>query len=457
MYNLEFKKSIINIHTYYQTNNYNNDEFIKMIDKCFQIKKSTFYNWLNDKDIINANEIYESNNKLVNLVIETHILNLIKKNNNIGIKNIKKSIKDNFKISINFKTISYILHKNDIKHKNIKPIDVYIENKHYKKQQKIFINLNQEHIDFILKNKDKNSNDILNLFKKNFNLDISQKQIIDVMYKNKISIKSFYKSSPYLIEHIKKYINNNHISTINDVKENIKKEFNLDISIQFIYNILKKEGYVYKKFKYNNNQYSVEEQVKQFQKINKTHNLDNINKCVSIDEISFILNSKPKNGWFKKKELNEIHINNAKIIRERYTLLVASTNEKIINYKICQKGLKTDLFIKFMKELKELDPKNEKYYLLDNARVHTSNKFKSYLEESKMNMVYNAPYHSETNPIENIFSMFRNYLNRNITVTKSNLILSIDNFIKIDNKEKFNNIFKHSCNMIKSFIEKNKI
>ena len=54
------------------------------------------------------------------------------------------------------------------------------------------------------------------------------------MYKNKISIKLFYKSSPYLIEYIKKYINNNHILTINDVKQNIKKEFNLDISMQFI-------------------------------------------------------------------------------------------------------------------------------------------------------------------------------------------------------------------------------
>ena len=151
MYNLQFKKSIINIHTYYQTNNYNNNEFIKMIDKCFQIKKSTFYNWLNDIDIINANEIYESNNKLVNTAIETHIINLIEKNKNISIKNIKKSIKDNFKVSINLKTISYILHKNDIKHKNIKPIDVYNENKHYKKQQKVFININQEHIDFILK------------------------------------------------------------------------------------------------------------------------------------------------------------------------------------------------------------------------------------------------------------------------------------------------------------------
>ena len=43
----------------------------------------------------------------------------------------------------NFKTISYILHKNNIKHKNVKPIDVYKENKNYKKQQKVFININQ--------------------------------------------------------------------------------------------------------------------------------------------------------------------------------------------------------------------------------------------------------------------------------------------------------------------------
>ena len=74
-----------------------------------------------------------------------------------------------------------------------------------------------------------------------------------------------------------------------------------------------------------------------------------------------------------------------------------------------------------------------------------------------MDIVFNAPYHSETNPIENIFSMFRNNLNRNTTETESDLKLSIENFIKIDNKEKFKNIFDHSCKMIKSFIENNKI
>ena len=39
MYNLQFQKSIINIHEYYQTNHYTNDEFLKMIDKCFNIVK----------------------------------------------------------------------------------------------------------------------------------------------------------------------------------------------------------------------------------------------------------------------------------------------------------------------------------------------------------------------------------------------------------------------------------
>ena len=75
MYNLQFQKSIINIHEYYQTNHYTNDEFLKMIDKCFNIKRTTFYNWLNDNDII-----YENNNKLINAAVETFIINLITNN-----------------------------------------------------------------------------------------------------------------------------------------------------------------------------------------------------------------------------------------------------------------------------------------------------------------------------------------------------------------------------------------
>ena len=54
--------------------------------------------------------------------------------------------------------------------------------------------------------------------------------------------------------------------------------------------------------------------------------------------------------------------------------------------------------------------------------------------------------------------MLRNYLNRNINETELELELvnSINEFIKIDNKEKFKNIFNHSCETIAQFIKENK-
>ena len=456
MFKFEFKKSIIDIHTHYNNNNFSNSSFLCMIDKYFGIKKTTFYDWLNDKDITEANIIYNNNNKLINDAIEIFVVNLFNNNNNIGIKNIKNQIKNNFKITINNKSISYIFHKNNIKHKNIIKIDLQNENKINKKNNIIFIQINEEQTQFILNNKNVQIKKIIDLFFDKFKININQKQIVDIMNKNKIEIKSFFKSSPTIIQFILKSVDENKINTVKQIKDSIFTEFKIIISTQLIYNILKNNDYVYKKFKFNNNPYSNEEQIEQFKKIIKTHNKKNINNCVSLDEISFVLGSKPSNGWFKKNEKNEIKCNNKKIIRERYSLLVASTNEKILLFKMCKKGVKTDFFIDFMDELRKMDINNERYYLLDNARVHKTIKFNNYIKENKMNLVYNAPYHSETNPIENIFSMLRNNLNRNKNETEIELIKSIEDFVKIDNKEKFKNIFNHGCDMIDEFLKQDK-
>jgi len=456
MFDLQFNKSIIEVYYYYQSKNYKNSEFLFMIDKCFKIKKTTFYDWLNNDYIVNSDIIFENNNKLINNAVETFVVNLYNENNKIGIKTIKNKIKNNFKFVINNKSIYYIFYKNNLKHKNIKKFDIYKDNvKIKKKDNNKFLEITNEQRLFILNNKNENIKKINNLFFNEFNINIHQKQIVNIMNENKIEIKSFFKSSPAIIKFILKSIDDNKINTVKKIKQLIFDEFKTNISTQLIYNILKKNDYVYKKFKFNNNPYSNDEQVNQFKKIIKTHNKDNINNCISLDEISFVLGSKPNNGWFKKGEINEIKCNNKKIIRDRYSLLVASSNEKIILYKMCKKGVKTDFFIDFMNELKNLDINNERYYLLDNARVHKTKKFNLNLEKNNMKLVYNAPYHSETNPIENIFSMLRNNLNRNENETENELINSIEKFIKIDNKDKFKNIFNHSCEMITEFIKTN--
>ena len=119
----------------------------------------------------------------------------------------------------------------------------------------------------------------------------------------KINLKlNLFKSSPIIINFILKSIDNNKTITVKQIKKLILDEYKIDISVQLIYNILKNNNYVYKKFKFNNNPYSIDEQVSQFENVIKTHNKDNINNCISIDEISFVLGSKPNNGWFKKGE-----------------------------------------------------------------------------------------------------------------------------------------------------------
>ena len=62
-------------------------------------KKITFYDWFNDDNIKNTLIINHNNNKLINIAIETFVIDLCNKNKKICIKNIKKQINTNFKIN----------------------------------------------------------------------------------------------------------------------------------------------------------------------------------------------------------------------------------------------------------------------------------------------------------------------------------------------------------------------
>ena len=92
---------------------------------------------------------------------------------------------------------------------------------------------------------------------------------------------------------------------------------------------------------------------------------------------------------------------------------MATTNKKILNFATVEKGLKTDNFLKFIKKIHRSDKENKYTYLIDNASIHRTKKFMKYVRENKLHILYNVPYHSETNPIERVFSVLKNEINRN--------------------------------------------
>ena len=75
--------------------------------------------------------------------------------------------------------------------------------------------------------------------------------------------------------------------------------------------------------------------------------------------------------------------------------------------------------------------------------------------KTKLEVVYNAPYHSEFNPIGNVFLLFGNKLNRNETTNIYNIAKITEDFILKNHETKLKNIFDNSVDMIDSYIKDN--
>ena len=254
---------------------------------------------------------------------------------------------------------------------------------------------------------------------------------------------------------INKEISNFIVNTMNETKTTTSKElinlifnkFNTIISETSIYNILKKNKITYKKIKVKTNPYTDDEQKERLINTKYIINNLNINNIISYDEISAVTNETPKYGWSKKGSECILKNQNKSIYGERYTIGMAIDTKNIIGFKIVKKGLKTDDFIDFMKELKDKDTRNEKTYFIDNASIHHTKKFKELLKDNKMHILYNAPYNSEKNPIEYLFSLLRKEIQRNVFNNIDELTLLINNFKNKINYNCLNNIFKHAFDL----------
>jgi len=126
---------------------------------------------------------------------------------------------------------------------------------------------------------------------------------------------------------------------------------------------------------------------------------------------------------------------------------MAISNQKIINYSIVEKNINSNKFIKFIAKIN----KNNFCYFMDNAIIHKSKKFNIFKNNNNLNVIYNAPYHSEFNPIENIFSMLRNEILRNNNSDLNKIIKIINNFKININPTKISNIYKYAFNNLNNF------
>jgi len=252
---------------------------------------------------------------------------------------------------------------------------------------------------------------------------------------NKIS-----KYTPAIKCYIRVYVLRNKIFNCNKLISLLKKQFNISASKTSIYEILKymdlTRKRICKKFYYGN-QIKHREKLKNFKNKIKTISMDNI---ISIDETSIDTRIIPIYGWNKKGKKLEMKVH---ALKKRYTVICAISNEKIVHYEIINGSANAEIFKTFIENLN--NKIDNKYLLLDNARIHHSQIIKKYIMTTNNELLFNVPYTPKYNPIEHIFAILKNNLRK--LKTNNNSTKLQQNIKKIINRipKKFiNNCYKKS-------------
>ena len=263
---------------------------------------------------------------------------------------------------------------------------------------------------------------------------------IEITYKKRISM-----ITNDILNFIKELLKNNNTITLGKIKKKINEKFKLNISISYLFYIIKyKLNITYKQLR--TKYYPLKklptlkkdkyEYYKELKKIGK----DNI---ISIDETGFYLNMKKSNARCQKG--SRCYDTTYTYPFVKFNFICAIKNGIIIGYKLYKErgGIDAEKFNNFYNDY--IKNKYMKHLIiLDNARFHKSQFVKDNITNSDNKIIYSLAYNPNLNPIENLFSQLKSHIkNRspdNYEQLKNDLDYIIKNKVK---KEHLENYFKY--------------
>jgi len=257
---------------------------------------------------------------------------------------------------------------------------------------------------------------------------------------NKIKTYKNYKNIN-ITEEIEKFILNNMHMNIKKLQKLISEKFNISFSLATIRFIFKNNDLSYKKVYKKVMPYTKEILEKKKKELKK--NLDKYKNChiIAIDEMAtYTEESSPRQWSPKGKQYFSVV---KKIKGVRYSICAAMSNKKLIHYKITKGSYDGNLFNDFINELIQKINIEKKCLFLDNASIHKNKKLQKYIENNKINVIYNIPYMSIYNPIEFVNNMIRNRIHNDKFETVQDLHKILKQFQNEDNVDKFKNMYKH--------------
>ncbi|OMJ21585.1 hypothetical protein AYI70_g3398 [Smittium culicis] len=235
---------------------------------------------------------------------------------------------------------------------------------------------------------------------------------------------------------------------LTDIKEMVKKEFDIELSIsrinrccsRFFYN-LKRIGILSIRRNDEENLNSREEYSKIYTDYTATFDEE---EFFFVDEVGFSVSLRPLYGR-SKKGTSPVCVAHKIRSRNISTCFTANKNGfKFFKPRIV--AYKSDSFCDYIKDLLnylELKGITRGILVMDNAAFNKTETIKEFIETTNFKFLYLPPYSPFLNPIENLFSKVKNYVRYSKPENESDLFDKINEGFKSVTREDCNGYYKN--------------
>ena len=273
-------------------------------------------------------------------------------------------------------------------------------------------------------------------------------------YRKPIAYKVKKEYVTFLLDEIKK----NKTITLQELNENLKDKYKIDISTTQIFRVINDNNITLKQTRIRH------EPIKRFGKeININNKLTDfynevkkykIQDIICIDETS-IKSLQKRNHCYSEKGKRCVIKTQSQEVFKKYTGIFDINVDGVVDCDLYEKGgINTDRLIDFLEQNITNKLKN-KLIILDNASSHRNEKIKALVNKHN-NILYAVPYQHFTNSIENYFSMLKSRLQKLDGLTYDELKKNIEKVLKEIPREKYENIFKGAYERPEKYVSKNK-
>ncbi|KII74695.1 hypothetical protein RF11_11393 [Thelohanellus kitauei] len=224
---------------------------------------------------------------------------------------------------------------------------------------------------------------------------------------------------------IGEYIEENPIITIAQILSKLQEDFNLVLSKSTICRTIKKLNITYKLVRQVPIARNTPEIIEARFIYSQTY-FESIAfstpEVVYIDETGFNLHIRRRYGRSQRGERAHIVVSNS---RGRNISVCAAMNiSGLVNYRSIVASFNKNEFCQFLRECFQKLSNTPKIFVMDNVRFHHSIEVREVVESQGHRIVFIPPYSPQLNPIELLFSKWKNIIKSGMSIFDGNTMLT---------------------------------